>query len=227
MELRFEIFGRQETLSRSGCCGSLTSTINLRGEFLPSTIGTCSSTGQATWPGLGFLVLPWESRDLQWLNPTCDGYPTPFVWGNNPDNLYWVSDEMWQTNPMMASGATSAGSYWTGVGQAVNYPTLHTDYGFEVGVYPSSFLESNVAGRYHPESNQVWLNHEDFPSFTEANWAWLTAHELGHAIGFGHGTSFDHSRTIMMNGGSPGTDLTPRKLEKCGAVRAYPTPLQQ
>lgn len=45
---------------------------------------------------------------------------------------------------------------------------------------------------------------------------------LSSASDSGHSGSSDHSKTIMMDGGTPGTGLQPRTLEKCGAVKVFP-----
>lgn len=207
------------TSTGNGLGGYASVEVTLDATYLPSTAYGCGSFGAVVWPS-AFGLYDWLSYDLQWTNTDCDGHPV-LQYGNDPTNSYWVSEEMYNTNSTAAFGAEGAGVYWSGVGQDLNYTTLTTPTGGESGVYPHPFPSIGVVGHWDSGSDQIWLNTVHH-SYTSAQWGWVTAHELGHAIGFGHSGSFDHAKTIMMESGTPGTDLTPRTLEKCGAVRSFP-----
>ena len=203
----------------------MTLDVTLDATYLPSTPYGCGSFGSVVWPSF-FGPYDWLSHSLQWTNSDCDGHPNQ-QWGNDPTHSFWVTEELYNTNSTIAIAANAAGGYWTGVGQALNYPTLSTPSGGESGVYPHPFPSPEVPGEWDEEgSNQIWLNTTNFFPYTSANWTWITEHELGHAIGFGHATTLDHSKTIMVRGGDPGTDLTPRTLEKCGAVKIFPVDIK-
>jgi hypothetical protein len=141
-----------------------------------------------------------------------------------------VSEELDNMNAMIGAAALDSGAYWTAVGSELQYPGLATQYCCESGFYPHPEPQPGIAAQWDPISNQIWMNvHHDF-GFTQAQWAWLGAHELGHAIGFGHSASTDYSRTIMMHGamvgGIPGTGLNPRPFEKCSAVQSFSVNIQ-
>lgn len=84
----------------------------------------------------------------------------------------------------------------------------------------------NVPGDFNTGTRVLRLirnRWEQAPSW----WAEIAAHELGHAHGFHHAGTTDASRTVMTANYATGwTGMTPRVLDKCAAVKAYPVPLQ-
>src|SRR5437867_4294878 len=93
------------------------------------------------------------------------------------------------------------------------------------------------AGNYEPSRTvrellkgrtlSAWLeskNRCNLP-YSSEEWSFLTSHERGHAIGFGHELTADQSKTIMTQSGptEAGTP-PPRMLDQCGSVRSFPSP---
>jgi hypothetical protein len=199
--------------------------VQARGEFLPSTQAWCQSRGTVYLPSSITYDYPWAGFWISWTNTSCD-YHSELHYPSDPDHPYYVSEEMYNTNATQAFGAETAGSYWTSVGQELGFSTLNTSIGTRSVVYPNWSLPPTVAARWDQASNEIWLNPNIAGNYSQAQWEWLTAHELGHAIGLGHSGTHDHSRTIMMDGGEPGTGLSTRKVDKCAAVKVYPVDIQ-
>ncbi len=105
----------------NGLGGFLDLGVTLDATYLPSTSYSCASQGAVIWSSF-FGPYGYESHQFQWTNSDCDGRPVLYF-GNDPNHSFWVTEELWNTDSNAASGASNAGGYWTGVGQAINYPT--------------------------------------------------------------------------------------------------------
>lgn len=196
---------------------SLSVTANLRTTYLPTQTIHCTAADYGV--EYGIINAPsGTSYDIEHTNTDCDGYAT-LVWGNRPTTPYYVTQELYDANQTAAYGATDGGSYWTGVGSAIFYSDLQTPEDGVVFAYPHTFSDPNIVGQWDPGTDQLWFNTSRIFAFAE--WAWVTAHELGHAIGFGHSQSGDYAKTIMMPTGFPQTDLTPRTLENAQRWRLF------
>jgi len=197
--------------------------INLRTIYLPSQTLRCEVT--AAGVAFGGIAYPQGiSYNVQHSNPECNGHPT-IQWFSRPTHTYYVTAEMYATDGEMANGAYVAGSYWTDVGTSLQYPGLSTVIGGESAVYPHPVPQPDFMGQWDPATDQIWLNNTHYGGglLTGPQWTWITAHELGHAIGFGHVPGGDTTRTIMPLGATPPHGLPPpRVLDQCGAVKAYP-----
>jgi hypothetical protein len=211
------------TDSEEGYGIELYATVTLNGTYLPSQTLTCRVTNVGTEGGS--VDTPYgTSYTVDHNNPDCVGHST-LVYGSDPTHPFTVHEDIYNANSTAASGAATAGAYWTGVGQDVFYSTLRTPTGGDSWVFPHPNPVPGTVGQWDPATNQIWLN-ITHNTLSAAQWAWVTAHELGHAIGFGHSSSSDYSKTIMMGQGTASTGLQPRTLEKCAAVEAFPVDIK-
>lgn len=190
--------------------------VTLWTEYLPTETLTCSITDAGVASG-SISHLYGTSYTVSHSNPSCDGYPSLY-YGNDPNHSYSVSSALTSANATVAAGAEAARPYWGNVGSSLWYTTLSTPSGSESQIVPHPSPSPGVIGELLGNGN-VGLNTSFILS--QSQWAYITAHELGHAIGFGHaGGSSTHS--IMADGSWPvPSDLSTRVGDKCGSVRAF------
>jgi hypothetical protein len=118
--------------------------------------------------------------------------------------------------------------YWHYLASDLSYPGLQASGGGDVGVIEGTSLGPFVPGAYDPNSRSVKLNVHDFYFFSSGTWAYVTAHEFGHAFGLDHAGTSDYLQSVMVAETTSSYEgLLPRPLDKCAAVNHWPVDINQ
>lgn len=198
----------------------------LDATYLPTTTVRCGNEGVILWPGYTG-PFPYLEESLEdWDNPGCNGYP-PRQWGDHPSVSYWITEELTNASAFVAQSFEGGAGYWGAVGAEAHFPQMHTQQGGEVPVYPSSTLPPDYPGEFLPNSRIIFLNVVHFgTSYNASQWAFVGAHELGHAHGFDHAHTAGTDHSIMQGQGGGASGLHTRFADKCAVVATYPADLQ-
>ena len=201
----------------------LSTNVTINGTYLPSQTLTCAIHNAGVEPGW-IEYTEGTSYTINHSNPQCDGYP-PLDFGYHPGVRIYIDESLGTpNNSEVLEGVQNGQYYWGDVGSELNYTTLNTTNGpDDAFITMSTTLPPDTPGSFNTDTRYIRLN-QGYAS-PSTFWAHLTAHELGHAVGFNH-ASGPSSNTVLnaVYQFTPG--LQPRVLDKCGAVRAFPIDTQ-